>query len=95
MKKGTWIFISLAGILLIIGFTLPITVHPSADTRTIVDHTLHVYSAPECFDQADLTNNLEETTYQNANELEYESESSCTDDVFGSEKKPLLIAIFN
>ncbi|WP_035343750.1 hypothetical protein [Halalkalibacter hemicellulosilyticus] len=95
MKKGTWIFISLAGILLILGFTIPITVQPSADTRTIVDHTLHVYSAPECFDQADLTNNLEETTYHYANELEYESESSCTDNAFIGEKKPLLMAIFD
>lgn len=94
LKRGTWIFISLAGILLLIGFIVPITVNPSPESRTIVDHTLQVYSAPECFDQADLTNNLEETTYGRALELEYESESDCTTDAFAVVQKPLLLAIF-
>ncbi|WP_231686747.1 hypothetical protein [Bacillus sp. JCM 19034] len=94
LKKGTWVFISLAGILLLLGFVVPITVHPSTDTRTIVDHTLQVYSAPECFEQAELTNNLEETTYERALELEYDSESSCTTTSFAGVRKPILLAIF-
>ncbi|KHF41777.1 hypothetical protein [Halalkalibacter okhensis] len=93
MKKGTILWITLAGLLLIIGLVVPITVTAPDDTRVILDHTNKVYSAPACFDQADLTNNLEETTLKFAQELEYVSESSCTEEQL-KETKPFLIGIF-
>ncbi|MDT8859876.1 hypothetical protein N0O92_06490 [Alkalihalobacillus sp. MEB130] len=93
MKKGTGIWILLAGLLLVLGLIIPITVTVPGDTRVILDHTHQVYSAPACFDQAELTNNLEETTLQYALDLEYESESSCTDHEL-QDSKPFLIGIF-
>jgi hypothetical protein len=94
MKKGTLIWIMIASVLIIIGLIIPVTVMPSDDTRVIIDHTKQMYSAPACFDQADFTNNLEETTFGYAKELEYASESSCTNLEFSGERKPFLIAIF-
>nr|WP_100372535.1 hypothetical protein [Bacillus sp. FJAT-45037] len=94
MKKGTGIFIGLAVILIILGLTIQVTVEPN-DERVIIDHTKKVYSAPECYDNADLTNNLEETTYQYANDLNYEVESSCTSEALSGDKKPILLAWFS
>jgi hypothetical protein len=93
MKKGTLIWVALAGVLIIAGLIIPISVNPPGDTRVIIDHTQKVYSAPECFDQADLTNNLEETSIEHALDLEYSSESSCTDQELQSQK-PFLVGIF-
>ncbi|GAE24833.1 hypothetical protein JCM9140_786 [Halalkalibacter wakoensis JCM 9140] len=93
MKKGTKIWMVLAVLLLIIGFLIPINVEISGDTRVIIDHTLEVYSVPSCYDQADLTNNLEETTLSYAKQLNYMSESSCTEEQL-QESKPFLIGIF-
>ncbi|WP_332691210.1 hypothetical protein [Halalkalibacter lacteus] len=93
MKKGTLIWIVLAGVLLLVGLTVPISVTSPDNTRVIIDHTYKVYSAPGCYDQAELTNNLEETTFDHAKDLAYVSESSCTDNEL-LEQKPFLIGIF-
>ncbi len=94
MKKGTIILLVVASILLILGFVIPVSIGPSADSRIIVDHTKKVYSTPACFDQADLTNNLEETTFEQALALTYDSESDCTNEELAEEQKPFLLAIF-
>lgn len=94
MKKGTGLLIFAAIILLIIGFVVPVTVHPTDDMRMIIDHTKKVYVTPSCFDQADLTNNLEETTLKFVRTLTYEPESECTIKELEVIKKPFLIAIF-
>lgn len=94
MKNGTIVLIGGAVVLLILGFVIPVSVGPAEDARVVIDHTKKVYSAPACFDQADLTNNLEETTLAQARQLSYLSESSCTDQELASERKPFLIAIF-
>lgn len=94
MKKGTMTLVAGAILLLVIGFVIPVSVSPADDTRVIIDHTKKVYSTPECFDQAELTNNLEETTIGHAKSIEYTSESACTEEALSHEKKPFLIGIF-
>ncbi|MBP3951177.1 hypothetical protein [Bacillus suaedae] len=94
MKKGTLIWIALASLLVIIGFVIPVNVSPPDDTRIILDHTLKVYSSPACFDQADLTNNLEEATYADALSLGYEGESACTNDELLDEQKSFWFSLF-
>ncbi|WP_100406899.1 hypothetical protein [Bacillus solitudinis] len=94
MKKGTLIWMALAGILLLMGLVVQTEVGPADDTRVIIDHEKFVYSAPSCFDEAGLTNNLEETTLGEALALDYEPESGCTANVFVKEKKPILIGWF-
>jgi hypothetical protein len=93
LKKGTGIFIIIALVLVVLGLSIQTTVHPS-DTRVIVDHTKKVYSAPECFDQAELSNHLEEVTYGYAIDLGYEAESSCTTEATKGERKSLLVSWF-
>ncbi len=94
MKKGTKPLVALAILLVIIGLIVPVQVHPRDDFRIIIDHTKKVYVAPACFDDADVTNNLEETTLKHALHLQYEPESSCTSEELVPVKKPFLIAIF-
>ncbi|MFC0558170.1 hypothetical protein [Halalkalibacter alkalisediminis] len=94
MKKGTTIWLMIAIVLLIGGFIIQVTVMPSDETRVIIDHTQKVYSAPACYDQAGLTNNLEETTLGYAKKLDYMSESNCTDQEFSGEQMPFLLSLF-
>ncbi len=84
----------LAIILIFIGLVIPVTVEPDQDSRVILDHTLNVYSAPSCFDQAELTNNLEETTLAVASENDFEPESECTEEAFRGERASLIISWF-
>src|SRR5690606_16331527 len=67
--------------------TIPIA---PPEARMIIDHTLKVYVAPPCFDEADVTNYLEETTFERAVELNYKPESSCTEQAVIGEPRSLL-----
>ncbi|WP_088102394.1 hypothetical protein [Halalkalibacter urbisdiaboli] len=95
MKKGTLFFVSLAVFLVVLGFSIQTTVFPAENSRVIVDHTLDVYTSPKCFDQANLTNNLEETTWKAAKEMNYPPESECTMAAFEGVKKSLLVSWFS
>lgn len=70
---------------------VPLPFHPPGDTRMILDHTLQVYAAPPCFDDAGLTNNLSETTWNKASEKGYKPESSCT----AEQMKPVVDTTWN
>ncbi|WP_035661695.1 hypothetical protein [Halalkalibacter akibai] len=94
MKKGAIIWIIIAIGLVVIGLIVPVSTKPADETRVIIDHTKNVYSSPACFDQAGLTNNLEETTFGYAIQIGYESESSCTETEYFGKRKPFLLAIF-
>lgn len=80
------IFIVLIGVSLYV----PINANPSANTRMIVEHTYKTYIAPPCFEQAQTTNNLAETTLDKALELNYKAESSCTENHLKPVKKPAI-----
>lgn len=55
---------------------------PAPETRVILEHSFHTYIAPSCFEEADATNFLEESTLAEAQELEYPAHSSCTEKAF-------------
>ncbi|MDA3131032.1 hypothetical protein ACFPTR_00655 [Aliibacillus thermotolerans] len=80
-------------LLFISGFFIPIQLEAPPHVRMIVDHTYHVYVSPPCFNDADLTNYLQETDYKTAKELGYEPESSCTETSLVEESVPLNIAL--
>lgn len=80
------VFIVLIGVFLYV----PINANPPANTRMIVEHTYKTYIAPPCFEQAQTTNNLAETTLDKALELNYKAESSCTENHLKPIKKPLI-----
>ncbi|SFE41866.1 hypothetical protein [Alteribacillus iranensis] len=94
MKKLINGAIILFVILIVSGFLIPVQLTAPPDVRTIVDHTNQVYVTPPCFNEAELTNYLQETTYQEATELGYKPESSCTADSVVEEEVPINIALF-
>lgn len=87
-------YIRLASIILFVGmavfFYLPFSFSPSESTRIILDHDKETYIAPPCFNQAQATNYLEETTWGKARESSYESNSVCTKEALNSKKVTLF-----
>lgn len=86
-------YIRIASIILIVGmavfFYVPFNLSPPDSTRVILDHDKKTYIAPPCFNQADATNFLEETTVAKLDELDYEANSSCTEEAL-TEKRTTL-----
>ncbi|WP_018921380.1 hypothetical protein [Salsuginibacillus kocurii] len=80
-------------VLFSVALIVPITLSAPPDTRMIVDHTHEVYIAPQCFDQADTTNYLEETTWGGAQSTDYSAESECTDQAMTDEGVPIIHAL--
>ncbi|WP_373895236.1 hypothetical protein ACUL41_14620 [Virgibacillus natechei] len=94
MKKKTWILVLvLIGIILIAGFTIPKETHPSSDTRIILEHNKSTYMAPSCFEQSNPTNYLEDAVLQDAEDLNYEANGTCTEDAFESEQDSLVVSL--
>ena len=95
MKKGTWVVIALliiAGLLLF----LPLADKTSGSERVIIDHTLHEIIAPGCFDQAELTNYIDEVSFSRAvDELEYTVEDECSKEYLQEGKESVISKIFN
>ncbi|MGY3717523.1 hypothetical protein ACWE42_18595 [Sutcliffiella cohnii] len=90
MKKG----IILTSILLLVAIificAIPFTVTPPEDTRVILEHNHETYIAPSCFQQAEITNYIEDSNLKKAKELGYVEESSCTETALEPVKKPIV-----
>ena len=82
-KKNIWMLI---GVLAVAAFLIFLFVPrenvPPPSTRVVLEHTYRTYIAPSCFQGADATNFLEESTLQHAEELEYPPHSDCTAEAF-------------
>ncbi|MGY4689705.1 hypothetical protein [Salibacterium sp. K-3] len=78
MKKWMMACIGLLVVLVLSGFVIPIQLQAPTNVRVILDHTNQVYVTPPCFNDAELSNFLEESTYGEALQEEYEPESLCT-----------------
>lgn len=88
MKKG---LISLAVILLIISLSfIQISTKAPDNTRLIIDHSHKIYVAPPCFDDADVTNYLEESTLEQALKINYSPEGTCTEESLVN-KVPIIV----
>ncbi|WP_368502844.1 hypothetical protein AB3N04_00480 (plasmid) [Alkalihalophilus sp. As8PL] len=90
IKKGRIILSIVISIMVLLSFIIPRETLPSPDTRIILEHTYKTYIAPVCFDQANATNLLEESTLQNAQDIDYKQESSCTKDALKGERDRLI-----
>lgn len=78
MKKK-YIIIGVLAILFILFLTLPMVDRTSDSTRVIVDYTTRDIVHPNCFDQAGLTNNVDEmslSTARDYHEMEIRDECS-------------------
>lgn len=56
-----------------------------SNSRVILDHTHKTYIAPSCFEESDPTNSIEESTFEEAEELGYSPHSACTVEVLGAQ----------
>src|SRR5699024_11621096 len=92
MNAGRLIkFIVIVGILcLIISFFIPKETKPSDSTRVILDHHVETYIAPICFEEANASNFLDETTLKQAQEMNYEANSDCTKEALKDRKSTRL-----
>lgn len=96
MKQYRWVIGVVVSVLLIIaGFVIPIEVDAPESDTVIIDYTLSEYSAPACFDEAEFTNNIDETSYEEVKDhSRFEPESECTIDAFEVERVPLWLSLF-
>lgn len=73
----------------------PLVDKTSGTTRVVVDHTKSEIVAPVCYDQADLTNWIDEMSFGNAlNELEYDVKDDCSKAHLQEGKTSVLMRIF-
>ncbi|GAA0133666.1 hypothetical protein YSY43_05060 [Paenibacillus sp. YSY-4.3] len=86
---------TLIALILLSLFFIPINAKPSGQTRMILDHTLHVYVSPPCFNEAQVTNNIAESTLGKARELQYEADAQCTADSLMSRKMSVMDVFFS
>lgn len=94
-RKGIWIVLTL--ILIAIGLLfLPLADRTSGSERVIVDHTLEEIVHPGCFDQAGLTNYIDEVSFSRATEeLGYRIEDECSKERLEEGKESVISKIFN
>ncbi|WP_054635236.1 hypothetical protein [Thalassobacillus sp. C254] len=83
---------ALLGILIILGFFVSTSLY-APSVRVIIDHTNQTYVSPPCFEEAELTNNLQEVALEHAVTLGYEAEAECTSDSLVEEDVPLNLAL--
>ncbi|CAM5777884.1 MULTISPECIES: hypothetical protein [Brevibacillus] len=69
---------ALAAVVLAANFT-KITAAPPDDTRMILEHTHRTYISPPCYEQAQKTNHIAESTLGEARTHSYSPESACTE----------------
>ncbi len=87
------LLIILVAMLIIVSFFIPRETKPSPDTRIILEHTYKTYIAPRCFEQSNATNFLQDSTLEEAQNLNYDPHDSCTEAELKSEKDPLFISL--
>lgn len=92
MKKKITLGVALliAGILIAL-FFLPRDNQPGPNTRVVLEHNYRTYIAPSCFEQADPTNFLEESTLEHAREINYPPNSECTEEAFKGNNDSLFV----
>lgn len=93
MKKILLVVLIIFSLFLISSFFFTKTVKPSEDTRVILEHTYKTYIAPVCFETADATNFLEESTLENAQEIGYAAHSDCTEEALEAEEHSFFVSI--
>ncbi|WP_238458006.1 hypothetical protein [Alkalihalobacterium alkalinitrilicum] len=91
MYKTISILISIFIILFVlVGSLIKTTEVAPANARMIIDHSLNVYVSPPCFNDAEVTNFLEEVTLQQALDMGYNPDSTCTEDSLVGESRSLI-----
>ena len=86
-RKGLWVVLALILIAVALLF-LPLADRTSGSERVIVDHTLQEIVHPGCYDQAELTNYIDEVSFSRATEeLDYRIEDECSSERLAEGKR--------
>lgn len=94
MKKKFWLGLLVMMVILIaVSFFVPQETQPPSDTRVVLEHNRHTYIAPPCFENANPTNWLEEATLEEAENLTYPPDGSCTEEAMESEESSLFVSL--
>lgn len=93
MKRGLIIVGALVVVLLVLSFIIQKETKPSDNTRVIIEHTYSTYVAPPCFNDADVTNFLEDSTLGAAIDMDYDPHDNCTEEAYKNEKNSLFISL--
>lgn len=96
MRRYRWLIGVLASVLIVLlGFIIQVEVDGPDNETVIIDYTLSEYSAPACFDQAEFTNNIDETNYNDVKDhSEFVPESACTEEELAVTTAPLWFSLF-
>lgn len=78
MKK-ILIILSVAAVVVIGGVVTYNIMTEEPDPQVILDHTDNTYVLPECFEQDEPSNYIEQSTMKRATELNYQPGGSCTE----------------
>jgi|SRR5690625_40941 len=76
--------------LLIVGFIIPVQLDPPESTRVILEHNEEAFIVPECFEESNPSNFLEESTLGYAKEINYPPLTQCTEDALQGEQTNLV-----
>ena|SRR5690625_843866 len=93
LKRMIMLCILLVIGVIIVGFIVPKETKPSSTTRVILEHNEKTYIAPPCFQEADASNFIAESSLEQANELNYSPHSACTEGALKGEKDSLLVSL--
>ncbi len=94
-SRGIWAVLGLMAVSDGLLF-LPLADRTSGSERVIVDHTLEEIVHPGCYDQAELTNYIDEVSFSRAtDELGYRIEDECSKERLQEGKESVISKIFN
>ncbi|CAM2813983.1 alpha-amylase [Salinicoccus roseus] len=94
-SRGIWAVLVLMAVAVGLLF-LPLADRTSGSERVIVDHTLEEIVHPGCYDQAELTNYIDEVSFSRAtDELGYRIEDECSKERLQEGKESVISKIFN
>ncbi len=94
-SRGIWAVLVLMAVAVGLLF-LPLADRTSGSERVIVDHTLEEIVHPGCYDQAELTNYIDEVSFSRATEeLGYRIEDECSKERLKEGKESVISKIFN
>lgn len=94
-SRGIWAVLVLMAVAVGLLF-LPLADRTSGSERVVVDHTLEEIVHPGCYDQAELTNYIDEVSFSRAtDELGYRIEDECSKERLQEGKESVISKIFN
>ncbi|CAD2073983.1 alpha-amylase [Phocicoccus pinnipedialis] len=86
-----WIYMSVLIVIIIGLLFLPIVDETSSGTRVVVDHSTSEIIHPDCFEQAEKTNWIDEVSYKLAKDkYNYKVTNTCSQELLSNKKTSII-----